>query len=75
MFDAFASGERYQLLGYFDLIAGPDGNTRRVEALRRGDLETFATLHYGPGQAALYASILRQAVMAFERLNPTGRSE
>jgi hypothetical protein len=73
MFDAFATGERYQLLGHFDLIAGPNAASRRVEALRQGDLEAFATLHYGPRQAALHATILRQAAVAFERLDPTAR--
>lgn len=70
MLDAFASSERFQVLARFDLLAGPDGGSRQVDALRVGDLETYATLTAGPDQAARLAATLRLAVAAFHRLSP-----
>jgi hypothetical protein len=68
MFDAFSSSERYQIFALFDLIAGPDADTRRLAALQRKDLDAFATLHYGNNQAAKYSSILLGLYQAFQDL-------
>ena len=48
MFDAFASSERFQVLAFFDLLAGRGAGSRQAEALRQHDLEAFAVLHAGP---------------------------
>jgi hypothetical protein len=69
MADAFTSSQRFQLLARFDLLAGADGDSRQVAALRSNDLETYATLAAGPGQAARLAGALRAAAQAFLRLN------
>jgi hypothetical protein len=69
MFDAFSSSERYQILALFDLIAGPDTDTRRLAALQSKDLDTFATLQYGNHQAAKYSAILRGLYQAFQDLD------
>jgi hypothetical protein len=68
MFDAFSSSERYQILALFDLIAGPDADTRRLAALRGKDLGVFATLQYGNDQAAKYSGILHDLYQAFQEL-------
>lgn len=70
MFDAFSSSERYQLLSYFDFIGGVHSDSPRIDALRVSDLETYAALQYGPQNAAQYATTLRNALAAFERMNP-----
>jgi hypothetical protein len=59
--DFFASSERYQVLARFDLLAGSDGRSRQIEALRHRDLETYATLAASPGDAARLAGVLRAA--------------
>jgi hypothetical protein len=68
MYNALASSERLQLVAMFDLIAGPNAASRQVEALRNQDFETFAALHQGSAESAKYSAILRQAVVAFNRL-------
>ncbi|MBX7235488.1 MAG: N-acetylmuramidase domain-containing protein [Caldilineales bacterium] len=70
MLDAFASHERFQALAWFDFIAGPAADSRRLQALRQGDLDVFAALHYGPAGAPRPAALLRQMVAAFERVDP-----
>lgn len=72
MFDAFASSERFQVLARFDLLAGPEGGSRQIDALRSEDLETYATLAAGPAEAARLAGTLRAAAQAFERLSAAG---
>ncbi len=67
MADAFASSERYQVLAFFDLLAGPDGASRRAAALRSEDLESYATLTAGPGSGPHLTALLRQAVAFFQR--------
>ena len=67
MADAFASSERYQMLAFFDLLAGPDGGSRRATALHSQDLASYAMLTAGPGGAARLAALLRQAVVFFQR--------
>jgi len=69
MFDAFSSSERYQIFALFDLIAGPDANTRRLAALQHKDLDSFAILQYGNDQAAKYSSILLGLHQAFQELD------
>ncbi len=58
-------------LGFAAILGAshPDGGSRQVDALRAGDLETYATLAAGPGQAARLAGALRAAAQAFQRLN------
>jgi hypothetical protein len=72
MFDAFASSERFQVLAFFDLLAGRGAGSQQAEALRQRDLEGFAALHAGPSRAARYAVTLREAVAAFRRFSPLG---
>jgi hypothetical protein len=68
MFDAFSSSERYQIFALFDLIAGPAANTRRLAALQRKELGSFAALQSGNNQAAKYSGILRGLYEAFQQL-------
>ena len=70
MFEAFASGDRPQLLGFFDFVCGPAADPRRLIALREQDFETFAALYNGPGQAARYGSLLSEACETFRSLRP-----
>lgn len=70
MLDAFASSERFQVLAFFDLLAGPAGGSRAADALRSHEIETFAELTAGPGNAARVAATLCLAISAFQRLNP-----
>jgi hypothetical protein len=70
MFRAFAASERYQLFALFDLIAGEFNNNPQLIALRDGDFDSFAALHFGGRQAARYATTMRAAVEAFGRLSP-----
>jgi len=68
MYNALASTERLQLIAIFDLIAGPNAVSRRVDALRNKDIDTFAALHKSGGEAAKYGAMLRQAVATFNEL-------
>jgi hypothetical protein len=68
MYNALASNERCQLVALFDLIAGPNYNSRQVEALRVNDIDTFAALHKSRSESAKYGAILRQALAAFHKL-------
>jgi hypothetical protein len=70
MFDAFASSERYQVMGLFDFIGGRDADAPPLRALRHNDVQAFAALFWGPAAAARYAAWLDRAVAAFERLRP-----
>jgi hypothetical protein len=65
MFDAFTSGERYQIFAVFDFIAGPEGFSRQLAALREKDFDVFASLHYGSKQAARYGEMIRGLYDAF----------
>ena len=67
-FNAFSSGERYHLLGFFDLISGPSASSRRLKALQDQDFDAFAALHYGSRQAARYGSTLRSLFEALQLL-------
>jgi hypothetical protein len=68
MVQDFAWSECYQIMGLFDLIAGPDGKSRPLSALQAAGFEDFAALHLGGRQAARYSSLLRRAYEAFQRL-------
>jgi len=68
MFDAFSSGERQQLLGIFDRIAGPAADPRLLETLSAYDWDAFAALYFGSGQAARRARQLHSLFDAFHRL-------
>lgn len=70
MYNAFASSERCQLIGLFDLIGGPGSASRTGEALADDDIDTFAALYKGSQEAAKYSAKLRQAVAAFEKFKP-----
>ncbi|MEJ2735421.1 MAG: N-acetylmuramidase domain-containing protein, partial [Anaerolineae bacterium] len=70
MFDALSSGERYQVLAIFDLIAGPSASSRQLEALQDQDLLAFAGLHYGSRRAARVGSRIHRLFQAFQALNP-----
>lgn len=72
MFRDFSTGEGSQLIGFFDLIRGPTGCSRRMEALRRADFYTFAALHNGTDQAAAYGAMYAGAFEAYQRLKPLG---
>ncbi|MCB0192021.1 MAG: DUF3380 domain-containing protein [Anaerolineae bacterium] len=65
MFAAFASHERYQLLGLFDFIAGPGSASRQLAALQAGNLDVFAAFHFGVNQAARYSTTLQQVYNAY----------
>ena len=69
MADAFASSERFQVLAFFDLLAGSAGDSRELDALRRNDLETYATLRAAPGDAARLTGAMRDAAAGFRRLS------
>jgi hypothetical protein len=70
MFIDFSAGEGDQLIAVFDLLAGPAGSSRKLAALQKGDLDTFASLHRSPDEVARYISELRSALEAFRRLGP-----
>jgi hypothetical protein len=72
MFRDFSTGEGPQLISFFDLIRGPTGHSRRMEALRRADFYTFAALHNGTDQAAAYGAMYVGAFEAYQRLKPLG---
>ncbi|MBL8056922.1 MAG: DUF3380 domain-containing protein [Anaerolineales bacterium] len=68
MFDAFSSGERAQIVGFFDFVQGPGSNSRSVLALQAQDFNAFAARYNGPGQAAKYGSLIRTAFEAFQQM-------
>jgi hypothetical protein len=72
MFRDLSAGEGTHVTGLFDLIRGPTGSSRRMEALRRGDFHTFAALHHGSDQATAYGAMYLNAFEAYQRLNPLG---
>lgn len=64
MFDAFSSGESRQIFGFFDFVRSKAG----ISALRSRDYAAFATIYNGPGQATVYAGIIRERAELFELL-------
>ena len=71
MFDAFSSGERYQIFALFDLIAGPEGRSRQLAALREDDLDLFAALHYGFPEHNQYAYMLEGLESEWNYVGPS----
>jgi N-acetylmuramidase len=72
MYLSFSADEGTQLTAFFDLIRGPTGQSRRMEALRRADFYTFAALHNGTDQATAYGAMYAGAFEAYQRLKPLG---
>ena len=70
MFEAFASGDRAQIIGFFDFVQGPSTNSRRVLALQANDFNTFASMYNGPGQAATYGGLIQNTLNAFHKIKP-----
>lgn len=68
MFDAFAASEANQLRGLFALIAGHDGASEAIQALRTQDFETFARIYNGEAQGMKYAEMLRAMVPYFDEI-------
>ncbi|MCL4869705.1 MAG: SH3 domain-containing protein [Anaerolineae bacterium] len=68
MFDAFAQGNRGQIIGFFRFVQGGTPNSQRLVALQTLDFEKFASLYNGPGQAARYAGLIQGAYERFRQL-------
>ncbi|MQC18068.1 MAG: DUF3380 domain-containing protein [Chloroflexi bacterium] len=69
MLAAMGDDVRFQLIALFDFIAGPEGARPAVVALRRGDLERFAAIYNGAGQARHYAAPIETHIAAFRGLS------
>lgn len=70
MFDAFSSGEKRQIIAFFDFLQGTETHPRKIVALQKLDFVRFAELYNGPGNAAEYGSRLSGTYEAFQRLRP-----
>jgi hypothetical protein len=70
MFDAFSSGEKRQIIAFFDFLKGAETHPPKVLALQKLDFIRFAELYNGPGNAAEYGARLSGAYEAFQRLRP-----
>jgi hypothetical protein len=70
MYDAFASGERRQIVAFFDFLQGPATHPPKVLALQQRDFIRFAQLYNGPGNAAEYGARIAGCFDAFQRLRP-----
>lgn len=70
MFDAFAADESRQVIGFFDFVRGPDGDSPMLRALRDADYAGFATGYNGPGQASTYAGLIQAMQEAFSQVFP-----
>jgi GH24 family phage-related lysozyme (muramidase) len=68
MVSTLASDPRFPIIALFDWIAGAKGRSREVQALRIGDWDTFAALHYGIDHAGRQAYRLAEAVEWFTTL-------
>jgi len=71
MLVAMGADVRFQVLALFDFIGGPAGARAAAVALRNEDLDRFATLYNGPGQARYYGELIAAHMVAFRRLNPS----
>jgi hypothetical protein len=71
MFDAFSTGEKRQVVAFFDFLQGSDTHPPKILALQSGDFIRFAELYNGPGNSAEYGSRLSTAFDAFQRLRPS----
>jgi hypothetical protein len=65
MFEAFADSAHAQIVALFDFV---QVEPARLNALRAGDYVAFAGSYNGPGQAALYGSLIQDGVVTFNRL-------
>jgi len=72
MYDAFENDERSQIVGFFDFVRT---DNRLLEAMRREDLQTFATYYNGPANASTYARLMVDATTALRALLPPVESE
>src|SRR5262249_60497107 len=70
MFDAFATGEKRQIISFFDFLQGVGTHPPKILALQNRDFVRFAELYNGPGNSAEYSSRLSTAFDAYERLRP-----
>lgn len=68
MFDAFAQGNRGQIVGFFRFVQGGIPNSQRLVALQTLDFAKFAGLYNGPGQAARYATLIQGVYDIYKRL-------
>ncbi len=68
MFDAFSSGERAQIIGFFDFVKRSNPNSERILALRARDFDRFATLYNGASNGKVYAERMRVHFEAFQEL-------
>lgn len=69
LFDAFASGDRLQVLGFFDFVRGQGAQpSPRVQALRNMDFTEFARSYNGPGQAVKYGQLIKTTFDAFRAM-------
>ncbi len=56
MFNAFVASERNQVIAFFDFLEG--NGPRAVNALRRRDFRTIASIYNGAGQADYYGTLI-----------------
>ena len=70
MMEDFAESGNRQVIGLFDFIGGPNGDSRRLSALRAGDFYSFAALHRGPDHTGAYGSTLNRLYESFQSLQP-----
>jgi len=66
LFDAFAKSEGEQVAGFFNFVRSRGAKT--IEALQNSDFTSFARVYNGPGQAATYGDLIRQAYDAYRQL-------
>jgi hypothetical protein len=69
MFDAFASNEKRQIVGFFDFVQGTGTSSRKVQAMREQNFIRFAELYNGAGNASEYGSIIEKYFDDFQRLS------
>jgi hypothetical protein len=69
MFDAFKSGEKRQIIGFFDFVQGPGTSSRKVQAMRDRDFVRFAELYNGAGNATEYSGSIEKYFADFQRLS------
>jgi len=68
MFEAFASSDRHQVVGFFDFVQGPTAASKRVAALQQQDFTAFAAQYNGPGQATKYGNLIKTTYDAFNAM-------
>lgn len=68
MFNAFSRSDRDQIISFFDFVNNVLPGGGALGHLRRKDFAAFATLYNGSGQAAYYASLMKNGYNAFTQL-------